>query len=307
MFWKDLKEQNIENRGEKVELSKKIEIIDFNDKNYPEKLKDLVDPPKLLYLIGNKKLLNEFSIAIVGARKCEEETVKMAKQYSYDLASRNIVIVSGMAIGVDASAHRGALDVGGKTIAVLGSGFNNIYPKSNQKLFYEIIEKDGLIITEYSEDVPPFRYNFTARNRIISALSEGVIVMQATETSGSMKTAEYAISLNRKLFAVPGSVYDEKFSGCNKLLLRGANATLSSEDILTSFKDKKKFKKSLNIPKNKIDVPDEFKEIYNLIKETPKNVNQISKDLKILIPVLNSKLTAMEIERIHKRNARGIF
>lgn len=283
-----------------------IEIIKFDDEEYPIKLKDLKVPPKQLYVIGNKKLLKEFSIAIVGTRKCATESANMATQYGYELASRDIVIVSGMASGIDTSAHKGALNANGKTIAVLGAGFNNIFPKENIELFYEIIENDGLIITEYEEDMPPLKYNFVHRNRIIAALTEGVVVIEAGLKSGALKTAEDAIDLKRKLFAVPGSVHDKGFLGSNQLLLKGAMATLSSTDILSSFENKE-FKKVNKKQAKKVIVPEEFMEIYNLLSKAQLNVDQISKELKMPISRLNSKLTAMEIEGYIKEIPGGFF
>ncbi len=147
------------------------DIIKDGDELFPVRLYDLNNYPKQLYVIGNKNLLNQFSLAIVGSRNCLKESAENAYKLSYDLSANGVNIISGFAKGIDKIAHSGAINAGGKTIAVLGGGFNNLSPKENINLFYEILENEGLIITEYPPDMPCLRYNFLSRNRIIAALS----------------------------------------------------------------------------------------------------------------------------------------
>ena len=180
-----------------------MKIIKFNDENYPEKLKNIENPPKQLYVSGDEKILNNFALAIIGCRQYSEYGKKIAKELSFKLAKQGINIISGMARGIDSFAHISCIVAGGKTIAVLGSGFNYIYPKENIELLKEIINKGGVIVTEYSPDTKPIGENFPLRNRIISGLSDGVIVVEARKKSGTMITVDYALEQGKEIFAVP--------------------------------------------------------------------------------------------------------
>lgn len=281
-------------------LNKEIQVITIQDKKYPKNLFELKNPPEKLYAIGNIEMLNEFSLAIVGARKCEEESLNLATRLAENFAKLGITTISGLAIGIDTAAHKGTLNSSGKTIAVLGSGFNELYPKCNKELFEKIVDNNGLVISEYEPNTPPLKPNFVNRNRIIAALSSGVIVIEASEKSGSISTAKVAMNLKKKLFTVPGDRYNENFKGNNKLLVQGAKAILECEDVLKEY-DEIKFKKIKREENKAIDIPTEYVNIYNCIKKKPKNVNQISLELAIPVQVLNSKLTFMEIERVCER------
>lgn len=289
---------NVENKV--MFLNKEIQVITMQDKNYPKNLFELKNPPEKLYAIGNIELLNEFSLAIVGARKCEEESLRLATRLAENFAKLGITIISGLAIGIDTAAHEGTLNSNGKTVAVLGSGFNKLYPKCNKELSEKIVDNNGLVISEYEPDTPPLKPNFVNRNRIIAALSSGVIVIEASEKSGSISTAKVAMNLKKKLFTVPGDRYNENFKGNNRLLVQGAKAVLEYGDVLKEY-EKIVFKKIKKEKTEPIDIPIEYINIYNCIKKKPKNVNQISLELAIPVQVLNSKLTFMEIERICER------
>lgn len=293
----DLK-SNVENKV--MFLNKEIQVITMQDKNYPKNLFELKNPPKKLYAIGNIELLNEFSLAIVGARKCEEESLNLATILAENFVKLGITIISGLAIGIDTAAHEGTLNSNGKTVAVLGSGFNKLYPKCNKELSEKIVDNNGLVISEYEPDTPPLKPNFVNRNRIIAALSSGVIVIEASEKSGSISTAKVAMNLKKKIFTVPGDRYNENFKGNNKLLVQGAKAVLEYGDVLKEY-EKIVFKKIKKEKTEAIDIPIEYINIYNCIKKKPKNVNQISLELAIPVQVLSSKLTFMEIERICER------
>ena len=175
----------------------------IEQKDYPDKLKRIKDPPKVLYAIGNIELLFEDSFAIIGTRKITDYGKKNCEYFSKEFAFRKIPIVSGMAIGTDSIAHITAIEYNSPTIAVLGSGFKYIYPEENKTLFENIIEKNGLVITEYEENIMPNKRNFPKRNRIISALSEGVLVIEAAYRSGTSITAKMAFKQGKKVFAVP--------------------------------------------------------------------------------------------------------
>ncbi len=180
-----------------------MKIIKINDKDYPKRLLNIYDPPKKLYVLGDEKILNDFCIGIVGTRNSTLYGEKITKSLAYGLAKQGIAIISGMAIGIDASAHIGAMLANGKTIAVLGGGFDNIYPKENIGLFNKIIDSGGAVVTEYAEEVLPIATNFPKRNRIISGLSNGIVVTEAGENSGSLITADLALNEGRDVFAVP--------------------------------------------------------------------------------------------------------
>lgn len=207
----------------------------YGEKNYPENLLEIYDPPKKLYVMGNVEILNNFGIGIVGTRRPTEYGVQITKSIAYGLARKNINIISGMAKGIDSSAHVSAIMAKGKTIAVLGSGFNNIYPKENIKLFCEIINSGGAVVSEYAEDVKAVPQNFPKRNRIISALSSGIVVTEATKRSGSLITADFALEQGKEVFAIPGNVISRNSEGTNELIKQGAKLTVNIFDILSEF------------------------------------------------------------------------
>ncbi len=215
-------------------LKNDIKIITILDTNYPEKLKQIYDPPVVLYYRG-KLRLSEFSIAIVGSRKTTNYGAYTAKKLSYELAMRGVQIVSGLARGIDSIAHEGCLDAGGKTAAVLGCGLDYIYPPENSRLYENILNSGGLILSEYPPGTPPLQYNFPARNRIISGISSGVLIVEAAGKSGSLITAGYALEQGREVFAVPGNIDCSYSKGTNQLIRDGAKIVLGVEDILEEF------------------------------------------------------------------------
>ena len=222
----------------------KIEEIIINSKEYPEKLKNIYNPPLKLYVLGNKQLLNQKSIAIVGARKATEYGKKIAFKFSKELAENGINIISGLAKGIDTYAHLGTIQASiesknlkklGKTIVVMGSGFNNIYPKENIELARKVIKSGGCIITEYSAETKPEKMNFPKRNRIISGLSNGVLVVEANNKSGALITAEFALEQGKEVFAIPGDITKEQSEGCNELIKDGASLVTNSQEIFNSI------------------------------------------------------------------------
>ena len=211
----------------------KIKIITISDIEYPQNLINIVDRPFVLYTKGNYKLLNkENKIAIVGSRECSEYGKKTTLKFSYLLSRKNCIIVSGMAKGIDTYAHKGALIAKGKTIAVLGSGVNYIYPKENEKLYNEIIEKEGLIISEYPLNKRPIPEYFPYRNRIISGISDKILITEARKKSGSIITANFALEQGKNVYAIPGNITSYKSEGTNMLIKEGAFLVTSLEDIL---------------------------------------------------------------------------
>lgn len=211
----------------------KIEEISINNSEYPEQLRNIYEPPHKLYILGNKEILKQKGIAIVGSRKATEYGKKIAFNISRELSINGINIISGLAIGIDSYAHLGNLNQNiGKTIAVLGSGIDKIYPKENIELAKKIIQSKGCIISEYPTGTKASKLNFPQRNRIISGISKGVLVVEANEKSGALITADFAIEQGREVFAVPGDITKEQSKGCNLLIKDGAKIVLSSQDIL---------------------------------------------------------------------------
>ncbi len=201
------------------------------DSDYPELLKTIVDPPHVLYVQGNLELLHSSCVAMVGSRAATAYGKRAAFTLARDLAEAGVTVVSGLAIGVDSEAHRGALSVHGATIGVLGCGLDVTYPRQNARL-YEKIRREGLLLTEYCLGTKPDGFRFPARNRIIAGLSHGVVVVEAAKKSGSLITAEMALDEGREVFAVPGQIDSFKSSGTHWLLQQGAKLVQSAEDVL---------------------------------------------------------------------------
>lgn len=206
--------------------------LDFNSKYYPVMLKNISSPPKELFCLGNLELFNCKSIAIIGSRNYSGYGERAAKEFSYNLAKEDVCIVSGMARGIDSFAHEAALDAKGKTIAVLGSGLDVIYPIENKILYENVIKNDGLIISEYPLGTKPSRQNFPARNRIISGLSDGVLVIEARKNSGTNITVDFALDQGKDVFVIPGNIYSKTSDGTNFLIKEGAIPVTSYKDIL---------------------------------------------------------------------------
>ncbi|MCI8272836.1 MAG: DNA-protecting protein DprA [Clostridia bacterium] len=211
-----------------------IEKILINSKSYPIQLKNIYEPPKSLYVLGNKEILKQKSIAIVGSRKASEYGKKVAFKISSELSHKDINIVSGLALGIDTYAHLGCLHANckAKTIAVLGCGLEQIYPKENRHIAIDILKSGGCIISEYPCGTKIESKNFPERNRIISGLSNGVLIVEAAEKSGALITADFALEQGKDVFAVPGDILSNNSFGTNKLIKDGAILVTSSEDIL---------------------------------------------------------------------------
>ncbi len=212
---------------------KKYTILTLDDRNYPDYLRETFDPPLVLYCAGKTELLKGPAVSIVGARRPTPYGRAVAERLSQDLASRGIIIVSGLAYGIDSIAHWGALK-GGKTIAVLGSGLEYIYPKENLKLFEKIIET-GAVVSEYPHNAPPLASHFPLRNRIISGLSLALVVVEGTKKSGSLISARLALEQNREVMAVPGNITSKLSQGTNWLIKTGAKLIENWEDIAEEF------------------------------------------------------------------------
>lgn len=227
--------QNIE-IFEKYINSNNIKIITIQDEEYPVNLKNIYDKPIILFAKGNLNLLNNKSVSIVGCRNCSLYGKNVAKKLAYALAKNNFTIISGLAKGIDKNAHIGALEASGNTIAVIGNGLDNVYPYENKELAEQIVKNNGLIITEYIVGTKPEKMNFPARNRIISALSQGIIVVEAKEKSGALITVDFGLEQGKEIFAVPGNINSINSKGTNELIKQGANIITSHEDVINLLK-----------------------------------------------------------------------
>ena len=211
----------------------KVIEVEINSKYYPQRLRNIDSPPKQLYCLGNLDLLNyKSNIAIIGSRNCSLYGEKVAKEFAFNLAKEEVCIVSGLAKGIDSFSHIGALNAKGKTVAVLGSGVDNIYPKENLKLVESIIKNNGLVISEYPLGTKPLKQNFPARNRIISGLSDGILVVEARKNSGTNITVDFALEQGKDVFVIPGNIYSKTSDGTNFLITEGAIPVLTYKDIL---------------------------------------------------------------------------
>jgi len=266
-----IQEKDIE---KEINLARKqnIEIVTIEEPGYPENLKYIPDPPIVLYIKGKILREDRISLAIVGSRRASLYGLSLAEKFSAELAERAFTIVSGMARGIDTYAHRGALKVGARTIAVMGSGFNHIYPPENKKLMREISD-NGAVISEFPMDMKPLKQNFPRRNRIISGLSLGVLVTEAARNSGALITADFALEQGREVFALPGKIDSHGSVGTHNLIKQGAKLVSGIDDILEElnlnsilpkeFREERENSNLKIISKNMLS--EEEENLYNLI------------------------------------------
>lgn len=231
------KRENLYNY-EKYMFENKIKLRSFKEKEYPKKLKNILDKPAYIFVRGNEEILDEQNVAIVGSRNATEYGKKIARNLAKELSDNSINIVSGLAIGIDKYAHLGSLESSiGKTIAVLGTGVadSDVYPLQNKRVFERILEKNGAIVSEYVLGTKPLKQNFPLRNRIISALSDKIVVVEAKIKSGSLITAYYGLDQGKEIYAVPGSINSEYYKGTNGLIKEGAFLLESANDLFINY------------------------------------------------------------------------
>ena len=289
-----------------------IHTISIDNAGYPEILKNIHKPPQALYINGSFKEEDENAVAIVGSRRATMYGLEMAEKIAFDLASRGVTIVSGMARGIDSAAHRGALKAKGRTIAVMGSGHNYIYPPENEKLYNEIAAT-GAVVTEFEDDAKPLPFNFPMRNRIISGLSLGVVVVEAAKDSGALITASYALEQNREVFAVPGKVSSITSAGTHELIKDGARLIQSADDILEELnlheiedvagEDKglivdKIAKKTKAYIYNSL--TDDERKVYKILDDEPLYIDDVVKESKIGLDKISKVMLSLEIKKLIK-------
>jgi DNA processing protein len=210
------------------------ELVTWDDSDYPQRLLELGDAPPVLFHIGRRELLNRPTVAIVGSRQATPQGLEDAREFARALAGAGVTVVSGLALGIDAAAHRGAVDQPGSTIAVVGTGLDRVYPAANRKLAHAIAER-GSMLSEFAPGTPPLQWHFPRRNRLISGLSRGVLVIEANLSSGSLITARLAGDQGREVMAVPGSIHSPLSRGCHKLIREGAKLVETAQDVLAEL------------------------------------------------------------------------
>lgn len=278
----------------------KINVLTVDNPAYPKLLKQIYAPPFVLYYRGQLEVCNGFLLAVVGARKFSPYGRQVTEKLVRELAFNNLTIVSGLALGIDALAHSAALEAGGKTIAVLGSGLDrqNIYPAQNRYLADKIISSDGLIMSEYPIGTMPLKHHFPQRNRLISGLSSATLVIEAGEKSGALITALHALEQNREVFAVPGSIYSPVSEGANRLIKMGAKPVTSALDIIESLN----LKDAASYIENKKVIPESAEEelILGRLSYEPLHVDELKQLTKLDTSIINSTLVIMEMKGIIK-------
>ncbi len=282
-----------------------IHPICFADEEYPEALKDIYDPPPILFCKGSLCSADTNAVAIVGSRRCSAYGMRVAEKLAFDLATEGVTVISGMARGIDTAAHRGALDAKGRTIAVMGSGFRNVYPPDSGKLASGITE-NGAVLTEYLSGTLPTKGNFPRRNRIISGMAKGVVVVEAAARSGAMITVNFALEQGRDVFAVPGRIDTLTSGGTNKLIQDGAKLITNADDILEELNIEKKGRAvsaAERREKNSREIlTEEHQEILTaIVEEKSGHIDQIYDRTKIEFRRLSKVLLDLELKGLIKQ------
>jgi DNA processing protein len=294
---KELK--NIEKLGGK--------LITIWDKEYPALLKKIYDPPILFYILGELTESDQFAIAVVGTRQPTNYGKIQAERISADLAKQRITIISGMARGIDSIAHNAAIKSGGRTIAVVGSGLDVIYPAENRKLFEKIAET-GAVVSEFTLGTKPDAQNFPRRNRIISGLSLGVIVIETGATGGAMQTAAFALDQNREVFALPGNVGVRQSDGTNLLIQKSeAELITSAEDVINELELKLKPVLGKNIPKQQVDLSLFEEKIINVMNSEPLHIDKIASSANLSTSDCLVNLLSLEFKGLVKQLPGKMF
>lgn len=286
-------------------MKKEIVEFNFNTEEYPFLLKEIPNAPKSIFVKGVLPIQGEVCVAIVGTRKATANGRLIAKKIASELAEAGVVVVSGLALGIDTAAHEGAILGGGKTIAVLGNGLNQIYPASNENLAKRIIESGGGLISEYSPEIPSYPSNFLERNRIVSGLSVAIVVVEAPIPSGSLSTARYALEQNREVFVVPGQANHFNYQGSHQLIRDGARLVVSGKEVLEDLGiSGNKKSKELKIIQ---ELTEEEKTVFDIIKSSsrPLSIDKISDLCNIETRLINQYLSYLMIKGLIKESSQG--
>lgn len=284
-----------------------VNVITILDDKYPQSLMNIYDKPVVIYTKGDYRLDSDIAIGIVGSRKATPYGRWACEKFTKELVNLGVTIVSGLATGIDSIAHKTTVELGGKTIGVLGNGLDKVYPKSNVKI-YDDVSKNGLILTEFPIGTEPLSFNFPQRNRIIAGLSSGVVVIEAKEKSGSLITAHHALDQGKEIFSLPGNINSIYSGGTNKLIKDGAKPLLSIEDIVEEIYELKvKLTENKKNDINLSNLSENESKIMNIIFEGPIHADLISLKSGMDISNVISILTILELKGLVKELSARIF
>lgn len=273
--------------------------INLSDYDYLRDLPHIPDPPKKLFIRGKLPAKRVKTVAIVGTRKPSAYGREIATKIASECAKNGIVVVSGLALGIDSIAHRAAIDSGGKTIAVLANGVDKIYPRSHEDLGQKILQTNGAILSEYPNNTPARPWQFLARNRIVSGLADAVVIIEAASRSGTLSTANHALDQGKEIFAVPGNITSPLSAGCNQLIKNGANPLTSVEDLL-DFLIPDRFEKQTQLFKG--DTREENVILEFLSKNGTTSSDTIIKQTKLSASEFNQAITMLELKGLVLNN-----
>lgn len=281
-------------------------IIEYASELYPNRLRDIQNPPTRLYVDGNVEILKENGIAVIGSRTNTQYGERMCKTFVKGLVEYNVNIISGLAYGIDSIAHRECLKNGGKTIAVLPSGLKNIYPTKHKELVEAIVENGGAVISEYEDDVKADSKKFLERNRIVAGLGIGTLVVEGGNRSGTSVTARFTIENEKTVFCIPSSLENIKGKTTNELIKKGSKLVTNVEDILDYYEDIKFSKKEKAVKDILIDIPEDLRKIYKIISNVPQDVNEIVRKTGLSIDEVNYKTMLLQLDdKIREVNGKG--
>ncbi len=291
-------------RGERL----RPEILAWSDAEYPPLLKHTQSPPVVLFVTGDPGVLSKPAVAVVGSRRCSDSGRHVAEKLAGQLAAEGFVVVSGLARGIDSAAHRGALSAGGKTVAVLGCGVDVCYPREHERLVREIEER-GAVVSEFPLGTPPLRQNFPVRNRTISGLSLGVLVVEAREGSGALGTAFHALEQGREVFVVPGDITITSTSGSNRLLKEGAKPVTCSEDVMEELAPQVegRLERVVKSPVTEALLAEEEEVVLGSLSHSPVHVDELCERLGRPATTLLPVLLALELRGLVKQEPGNRF
>ncbi len=270
-------------------------IVTLNDPTYPAQLKEIDNPPPLLFIQGDIDLLRQPQIAIVGSRNPSPQGIQTARQFAHTLSRYGFVITSGLALGIDAAAHQGALEANGRTIAVAGTGLDRVYPARHKQLATDILEH-GAIISEFPPGTQAKASNFPRRNRLISGLCLGLLVVEAAKQSGSLITARLALEQNREVFAIPGSIHNPLARGCNALIREGAKLVETTDDIFEELGEYNQQPDAEPVENIKTGLDPEQENLLNLVQFSPTTIDYLIEESGLSIEIISSILLVLELE-----------
>jgi DNA processing protein len=295
----------IDIEAEMARLAKEeARVLTLDDDGYPRLLREIPHAPAVLYMKGALLPEDELAIGIVGTRRATPYGADMARRFAMDLARGGVTVISGLALGIDTVAHHAALDAGGRTVAILGCGVDVIYPSRNRKLAGRVVEH-GALLSEYPLSTKPDARNFPARNRIISGLSKGVVVVEAPARSGALITASFAGDQGREVYAVPGSARSPASAGCHALIRDGATLVTSAQQILDELEVdavRAAVQTRLELPENA-----QERKLFELIGAEPRHVDELCRDSGLSIQETSGALLAMELKGLVRQQGAGHY